>query len=92
MGCGDETVRCSCTRIAEAQGYTDLVEYLMPDIFGPVGRNGSQDEGLQLDISENQIAVHRDSSRSGGFTIEISGADEVVKGILQSSLEICSGE
>jgi hypothetical protein len=67
---------------------TNLIQHFKPDILGPMRSDGSDDEGLELDISENYVSVHTDPGSTACFTIEVSRTGEVIKGRLQSKFEI----
>jgi len=56
-----------------------------------VGRDGRDQEGLQLDVGEDEGAVHADPGGGGGFAVEIPGAGEVVEGVFQGKLVISAG-
>jgi len=68
-----------------------LVQDFLPDVVCPVGSDGRDEEGLQLDVGKDEGAVHADPGGGGGFAVEIPGAGEVVEGVFQGKLVISTG-
>jgi hypothetical protein len=50
--------------------------------------NWGDEEGLELDISENHVSVHTDPGSTACFTVEVSRTGEVIEGRLKSKFEI----
>ena len=50
-----------------------MVEDFGPDVVGPVGGDGGEDEGLQGYVGFEERAVHGDGGGGGGFTVEVAG-------------------
>ncbi len=57
---------------------TCLVEHFLPNIICPVRGDWGHEQGLKLDVSKDKIPMHANSSRSGGFTVKVTGAREIV--------------
>lgn len=55
-----------------------LMQHFLPYIIRPVGSNRREKQCLQLYVLEDEITMHANSSRSGGFAIKVTGAGEVV--------------
>jgi len=67
---------------------TDLLENLEPHVLSPVGCDGGEHEGLQLDVAQHNVPVHTNTGGGRHLTVAVPGTSEVVKTILQSKLEI----
>lgn len=67
---------------------TNLLQNLEPDVLGPVRSNDGHHQCLQLDVAEDDVTVHADAGSGGGFTVEVTGADQVVQTRLQGELEV----
>lgn len=67
---------------------TNLLQNLEPDVLGPVRSNDGHHQSLQLDVAEDDVTVHADAGSGGGFTVEVTGADQVVQTGLQGELEV----
>lgn len=57
-----------------------FVQNLKPHVLGPVGRDGGDEEGLQLDVAEDERSGHGRTAREACFTVEVSRGLEVVQG------------
>lgn len=65
-----------------------LLQDFKPDVLRPVGCDWRHHEGLELDIAQDDIAVHSDAGGCGGLTVGVTGTDQVVQTGLQSELEV----
>ena len=67
---------------------TDLLENLEPHVLSPVRSNGCQHQSLQLDVAQDDIAVHANASSTGSFTVSVTSSSEVIQTSLQRKLEV----
>ena len=51
-----------------------------PDVVGPVGGDGGDEEGLQFDVFVDEGGVHGEGGGGRGFAVEVAGGGEVVEG------------
>ena len=65
-----------------------LLEDLEPNVFSPVGNDGRHDEGLKLNVAQDDITVHANTGGSDSLTVAVTGANEVVETRLQGELEV----
>lgn len=71
-------------------GWGGVFEDFGPDVVGPVGGDGGDEEGLQGDIFADEGRMHGEGGGSGGFAVEVAGDTEVVEGGLQGDFVVGS--
>ncbi len=87
-GGGADVVSCGCEggvgrEYLRPEGGLDgggVVEDFLPDVVGPVGGDGGEDEGLQADVVVDEGVVHAGASGRSGFAVEVARGGEVVEG------------
>jgi hypothetical protein len=67
---------------------TNLLQNLEPDVFSPVRRNGSNHQSLELNIAQDHVTVHSDTSRNRRLTVDVTSIRQVEESTFQGELEI----
>ena len=60
-------------------GGVGFAEDFGPDVVGPVGGDGADEQGLQGDVFVDEGGVHGEGGGGGGFAVEVAGGGEVVE-------------
>jgi ammonia channel protein AmtB len=74
--------------MVQGLGCAYLLQYFEPDVLGPMGCDWRHHESLELDIAQDDIAVHAYAGRCGGLTVGVTGTDQIVQTGLQGELEV----
>ena len=69
-----------------------MVEDFGVDVVGPVGGDGSEDEGLEGYVGVEEGAVHGEGGGGGCFAVEIAGEGHVVEGGFEGGFVVEAGK